>query len=167
MKIYIYIYKFFIDVKWPSWRLYHRSIECLFKRLLRLTTKEHQRSALLAPLWVVSTGDRWFPSQRTSSAETFSISWRHNDNIWGCRLQGSGVPKWYNKDDTNIWIIKRCLYHMKLVETGLLDWTRMYLPWRPLPLPRDIANSHVSAYLRQSLGSIFDIHTHVNWAIPC
>ena len=40
--------------------------------------KENFKAPSHWPLWGESTGDRWIPSQRASSAENVSIWWRHH-----------------------------------------------------------------------------------------
>ena len=99
-----------------------RSIECLFNRLFRLTTNEHQMSVLLGLCEGNPPVTSGFPSQRASKAENVSIWWRYNMSstlydIWhGIKLlqpKRKGLPlflyKWakiWNELPTSIeiWI---------------------------------------------------------------
>ena len=80
---------------------------CLFRRLRRLTSKEISKLRITGPLWRESTGDRWFPSQNASNAESVSTSWRHH-GFSQCFV--SEIFAWYG--------IKHTLYFTALSVVG-------------------------------------------------
>ena len=56
------------------------TLDCLFNNLFSLTTKSHQRSALLIQsAWLISWN---VPSRKATAAENISKSWRHHGVSW-------------------------------------------------------------------------------------
>ena len=52
----------------------------LFQELVQANYIGHIKDLLTGPLWGESTGDRWFPLQMASNAESVSIACYHNDD---------------------------------------------------------------------------------------
>ena len=69
--------------------IYHWQLNCFLNRLIRLTTRKTLKATRH---WSFRTGiHRWFPAQRTSNADSVSISWRHHvDDIFHLYLFSGG-----------------------------------------------------------------------------
>ena len=62
-----------------------RPLKCFFSVMFWVTSKKHQRSALLALCEGNPPVTGGFPSQRASNAESVSILWRHHATVGWCR----------------------------------------------------------------------------------
>ena len=69
---------------WAPWRLRSPATRVFVQHFVRADITENQRFLLLALCEGNPPVTGWFPSQRTSNAESASIFWRHHVKVFSC-----------------------------------------------------------------------------------